>query len=259
MGESGPLRLIDAHCHLNLPEFDHDRDRVVDEARKSGVVAIVDSGLGPDYGTKALALAEKFRGYVFPTVGLEPYNLGEEAFERVVALVRENEKGIVGVGEVGLDYYWNRDEGERRMQRSRFKAFIDLSKELDLPLIVHSRSAGKYAIQTLEEEGADRVLLHAFDGRVGSAMAGVELGYYFSIPTSVWVSRQKQKLAKRLPLSSIMVESDSPVLSPLKEGRNEPSNLLYAVRKIAEIKGVDEEDVAEETLRNASGFFSLEV
>lgn len=92
-------------------------------------------------------------------------------------------------------------------------------------------------MQILEEERTERVLLHAFDGSLGWALAGVKLGYHFSIPTSVWHSSQKQKLAKHLPLDRIMVESDSPVLSPFQRGRNVPANLAYAVKKIVKLKG----------------------
>ncbi|RLI08208.1 hypothetical protein DRO32_02655, partial [Candidatus Bathyarchaeota archaeon] len=127
-----------------------------------------------------------------------------------------------------------------------------------LPLVVHSRSAGKYAIQVLLEEGYDKVLMHAFDGRVGWALRGVrEGGFYFSIPTSVVRSQQKRKLAKALPLENLMVETDSPVLGPEKGVRNEPANLPLAVREVASIKGVGEGEVAGITFENAVRFFGL--
>ncbi len=253
------MRLIDAHCHLDLPEFDSDRVEVIESAKNKGVSAIVDSGLGPTYGRKALELAKSFSGYVFPTLGLEPYNLSSDDFDSVISLIRASSDMIVGIGEVGLDYYWRKESSERQVQIDRFKSFISLAKELDLPLVIHSRSAGKYALRILKDEGAKWVLMHAFDGKVGWALMGVDAGYYFSIPTSVWMSRQKQKLVKHLPLSHLMLESDSPVLSPFGEGRNEPSNLTYALKKVAEIKRVDEEVVERETCRNAMSFFKLNI
>lgn len=251
------MRLVDVHCHLDMPEFDGDRERVIASARGKGVVAVVNSGLGVEGGRKALDLAGRFPGYVYATLGLEPSNLDGEEFEGVRRLILDNREGIVGVGEVGLDYYWTRGERDREIQRGRFRSFIRLAGDLGLPLVVHSRSAGRYALQVLEEEGAERVLMHAFDGRVGWAMEGVRLGYYFSIPTSVWHSHQKQRLARQLPLSCLMLESDSPVLSPVRGERNEPANLVYALRKVAELKETNEATVEEETLRNAASFFNL--
>jgi len=251
------MPLIDVHCHLDLPDFDGDREMVIRKAKEEGIVAIINSGLGSVSGCKTLRLAEEFHGYIYSTLGLEPYNLDGEEFWEVERLIRENRGTIVGIGEVGLDYRWTRGEEARRLQRDRFRSYIHLAKELDLPLIVHSRSAGKYALQILEEEGAERVLLHAFDGSLGWVMAGVKLGYFFSIPTSVWHSSQKQKLAKHLPLSHIMVESDAPVLSPFGRERNVPANLVYAVKKIGEIKGIEENIIKNETFQNAINFFQI--
>jgi len=251
------MPLIDVHCHIDLPDFDEDREMVIRKAKEKGIVALINSGLGSVSGRKTLRLAEEFHGYLYSTLGLEPHNLNEEEFGEVERLILENRRTIVGIGEVGLDYYWTRGEEARRLQGECFRSFIHLARELDLPLIVHSRSAGKYALQILGEEGAERVLLHAFDGSLGWAMAGVKLGYFFSIPTSVWLSSQKQKLAKHLPLSHIMVESDSPVLSPFGRERNVPANLVYAVKKIGEIKGIGEAIVENETFQNAVNFFQL--
>jgi TatD DNase family protein len=117
----------------------------------------------------------------------------------------------VAIGEVGLDYWVIKNESKKQLQRDIFSSFIDLSREVDLPLNVHSRSAGRHAIALLRERGASRVQLHAFDGKAASALPAVEAGYFFSIPPSVVRSPQKQKLVKRLPLSCLIVETDSPV------------------------------------------------
>ena len=137
------------------------------------------------------------------------------------------------------------------------KKFIQLAKELDKPLIIHSRSAGKYAIEILIEEEANHVLMHAFDGKWRYAQEGAKYGYYFSIPTSVVRSKQKQKLVRMLPLENLMVETDSPVLSPVQGERNKPSNLPYAIKKIAELKRNNFEEIAKITTENARKFFKL--
>jgi TatD DNase family protein len=161
----------------------------------------------------------------------------------------------VGIGEVGVDHWVVKDEAERDVQRKIFSRFVALSNELDLPLNVHSRSAGRAAIQLLRERGARRVLLHAFDGKASSAQEGVAAGYFFSIPPSVVRSPQKQKLVRALPLDRLLLETDSPVLGPDPAGRNEPRNTAVACRAIAQLKDVPPEEVARVTTANARALF----
>jgi TatD DNase family protein len=141
------------------------------------------------------------------------------------------------------------------VQEAILEEFVALSDELDLPLNVHSRSAGRHAIALLKSCNARRVLLHAFDGKAGTAAAGVEAGYGFSIPPSVVRSPQKQKLVRYLPLDCLLLETDSPVLGPDPAVRNEPANLAIACRAVAELKGVSPETVARVTTDNARRLF----
>ena len=163
----------------------------------------------------------------------------------MIDFIRKEQKKLVAIGEVGLDYWVIKDETAKETQRGIFGQFIDLSLELDLPLNVHSRSAGRHAVAMLIERGAQKVQLHAFDGRAGAAMPAVEAGYFFSIPPSAIRSRQKQKLVKQLPLSCLLIETDSPVLGPAANERNEPANLIISLNAIAEIKNVPKEQIME--------------
>ena len=253
------LVLVDAHCHLQDSEFDGDRDVVLRRARDFGVYAVVTSSLSYEEGLAALELSRKYKGFVYVSLGLDPAELDDSEVEAVRRLIVEHCREIVAVGEVGLDYYWVREHALRELQKRLFLGWLSLGEELGLPVVVHSRSAGKYAVQIVLESGYRRVLMHAYDGRVGWAQKAAKEGVYFSIPTSVWHSRQKQKLVKALPLESLMVETDSPVLSPIKGRRNEPANLIYAVQKIAEIKGVSPEEVAEITTENAINLFKIKI
>jgi len=251
------LRLVDAHAHLSDSSFEADLDIVVLKARESGLVAIVDCGLGPEGGLRSLSISERFRGYVYSTIGIDygaPFSVRQED---VVRLILDNRSRLIGIGEVGLDYYTVKTREERARLVEVFEKFIELSEKLGLPIIVHSRSAGRDAINILVEKNARRVLMHAFDGKASYAMKGVEAGFFFSIPPSIVRSPQKQKLAARLPLENLLLESDSPVLGvdPLK--RNEPANIVFSLREIARIKKVDLEIVAEETTRNAHRLFGL--
>ena len=254
------LRLVDAHCHLHEEAFDADREAVIERARRAGVVAMLTSSLNLAEAEKALELARAHEGVVFACLGFDPTLEDERELAAVMEFVRQHadEEAVVAVGEVGLDYYWVREQAAREAQVERFRVWIRLAEELGLPLVVHSRSAGKYVIQVLLQEGYDRVLMHAFDGGVGWALKGAqEGGFYFSIPTSVVRSRQKQKLAKRLPLEHLLVETDAPVLAPVRGERNEPANLPVAVEAVAELKGLSVEEVAEATYENAKELFGL--
>ena len=148
-----------------------------------------------------------------------------------------------------------RGEKDRELQQEIFKGFIGLARELDLPLNVHSRSAGREAIDLLIKAGAARVQMHAFDGRASTARPAVEAGYFFSIPPSVVRSRQKQKLVKQLPLTCLLVETDSPVLGPEPAVRNEPANLMLSLQAIAAIKSLPIQAVMEAVAANTTRLY----
>ena len=241
--------IIDSHAHLADPSFDGDREEVIQRAVDLGVVAIVTVSETCADAVRTLSLASR-HPLLKPAAGLYPTALDMDQVEEMVGLIHKERERIVAIGEVGVDYWAVKDEGERDIQRRIFIKFIRLANELALPVNVHSRSAGKEAIRLLLESGAQRVQLHAFDGKWGSALTAVDAGYFFSIPPSVVRSRQKQKLVKQMPLRSLLVETDSPVLGPSPHERNEPSHIVSAVDAIAEIKGLKREKVIEAVYEN---------
>ncbi len=248
--------LVDTHAHLCDPSFDPDRSLVLSRARSAGVVAFVAVAEGLEDSRRNLALAAELPG-VLAAVGQHP-SAGKltdardlDGFDSVAALIREAPDRFAAIGEIGMDFWIAQEESDREAQRALFERFVLLAQEVDLPLNVHSRSAGRPVIEILLRMGARRVQLHAFDGRASTAMPAVEAGFLFSIPPSLVRSRQKQKLVERLPMSSLLLESDSPALGPEPEARNEPANLLAAVRAIAEIKRVSEAEVRRATSANA--------
>lgn len=248
-GKSG-MSLIDCHAHLVDPVFDADREEVLARARRAGVEQVVIVGETLEDAHRNLELAEGHDG-LLPEAGLYPTHLDPMQAERIETLIRAERERLVGIGEVGLDHWKVREEKDRELQREIFRRFVRLSNELDLPLNIHSRSAGRHVVALLLEERARPAQLHAFDGKPAAALPAVEAGHFFSIPTSVVRSRQKQKLVGRLPLSCLLLETDSPVLSPDPGSRNEPANLLRALAAVAEIKGLDPSEVAEATRNNA--------
>jgi TatD DNase family protein len=237
-----PRSIVDTHAHLADPAFEGDLEAVLDRARQAGVEAVV--AVSEDYedAERVLALARS-HPMLRPALGLYPGRAAPGRADRVVWLIRERRAELVGIGEVGLDHWLAKDEEARGEQRRSLERFVDLALELDLPLNVHSRSAGREVIDLLVARGARRVQLHAFDGRASTAQAAVEAGFLFSVPPSIVRSQQKRKLLRRLPLECLLLESDSPVLGPVAGERNEPAKVLDAAREVALLKGIALEEV----------------
>lgn len=241
--------IVDTHAHLCDAVFDMDREVVLERALKTWVSTIVAVGEDLADAEKNVALAAEY-SMIRPAAGLYPTHLDLDVAEQMRFFIRRHRDKLVAVGEVGLDYWIVKEESKREIQRDIFRSFIKLSKELALPLNVHSRSAGRHAVSVLLEAGAVKVQLHAFDGKVSAAMPAVEAGFFFSIPPSVVRSEQKQKLAKSLPLSCLLIETDSPALGPVPQERNEPANALVALRTIAELRGITVDEAAETVAEN---------
>lgn len=220
---------------------------------KSGIEVIVTSSLSLPDLKKALDVAKIYKN-VKVAAGFNPLNLSIEDAEELAHEVKRVRSEIVAVGEVGLDYFSVRGQ-DREKQVEIFRFWINVASELKLPLIVHSRSAGKYALEVLMREGYDRVLMHAFDGSSGWALKGASKGFLFSIPPSIVRSQQKIKLVKAIPIDCLAVESDAPVLGPEATTRNEPSNVIVAATKIAEIKKIDLTEACEILYSNSKSFF----
>lgn len=243
------VKTVDTHAHICDEAFDADRGGVLKRAEESGVVAVIAVGEDLSDARRNLELALE-HPILRPAAGLYPTHLDPGQAEAMAAFIRRERGRLYAIGEVGLDYRAVKEDAEREIQRVIFADFIALARELDLPLNVHSRSAGHYTLDLLLSEGAQRVQLHAYDGRLGPALEGARAGYFFSIPPSVLRSRQKQKLVKGLPLSCLLAETDSPVLGPQPAQRNEPANVLLVVDAIAEIKGKARQEVLEALLEN---------
>ena len=250
------LALTDTHAHMCDAGFDPDREDVLARAAAAGVRAIVAVGEDLSDAKKNLALARQFP-ILKPAAGLYPTYLDPFLADNMVAFIRANRASLAAIGEVGLDYWVVKEEAERRVQKEIFSSFIRLSLELDLPLNVHSRSAGRHAVDLLLQNGAKKVQLHAFDGKIAAARPALEAGFYFSVPPSIVRSRQKQKLVHHLPLACLLVETDSPVLGPEPQMRNEPANIMAAVRAVASIKEVPEERVIEAVVGNTKKLYGI--
>ncbi|XP_065488322.1 putative deoxyribonuclease TATDN3 isoform X2 [Caloenas nicobarica] len=280
---------VDCHCHLAAPCFQADVAAVVRAAEQAAVSALLVVSEQAGEFRSVVELSERcgahpcprrdgsdwrrgtcrplpwFPGFVLPCLGVHPVQEVSPEEQRSVTLkdldaalplIELYKDKLVGIGEVGLDFtprFASTDE-QKEGQRQVLIKQIELARRLDLPLNVHSRSAGRPTINLLKEQGATKVLLHAFDGKPSVAMDGVKAGYFFSIPPSI-IRSEQQKLVKLLPLESMCLETDSPALGPEKQMRNEPKNIYIAAEYIAKIKGIPVEEVIEVTTQNALKVF----
>ncbi|XP_026142399.1 putative deoxyribonuclease TATDN3 isoform X3 [Carassius auratus] len=253
---------IDCHCHISAEDFDSDIDDVIQESKKAGLVALLAVAEHAGEFEKIIQLSQRFPGFVMPCLGVHPVQDPAqprgallEDLDAALPLIDKYKEDIVAIGEVGLDFtprVVNNDAG-KDSQRQVLIRQAEIAKELNLPLNVHSRSAGRPTIHLLKELGVENALLHAFDGKPSVAMEGVKAGYFFSIPPSI--VRSDQKLVKQVPLESMCLETDAPALGPEKQVRNVPRNISISAEYIAKIKGVPLEKVMEVTTQNALRLF----
>nr|XP_055027951.1 tatD DNase domain containing 3-like isoform X2 [Misgurnus anguillicaudatus] len=256
---------IDCHCHISAQDFDSDIDEVIEESKKVGLVALLAVAEHAGEFEKIIQLSQRFPGFVMPCLGVHPVQGQDPAQPRgavvqdldaALPLIDKYKEHIVAIGEVGLDFtprVVNSDAG-KDSQRQVLIQQANIAKQLNLPLNVHSRSAGRPTIHLLKELGIENALLHAFDGKPSVAMEGVKAGYYFSIPPSI-IRSDQQKLVKQIPLESMCLETDAPALGPEKQVRNVPQNISISAEYIAKIKGIPLEKVIEVTTQNALRLF----
>ncbi|XP_017331784.1 tatD DNase domain containing 3-like isoform X1 [Ictalurus punctatus] len=256
---------IDCHCHISSREFDGDIECVIEQSKKAGVLALVAVAEHAGEFEKIIQLSQRFPGFIFPCLGVHPVQEDSaqprgalpKDLDSAMPLIEKYKDHIVAIGEVGLDFtprIVSTDAG-KELQRQVLIRQVEIAKQLNLPLNVHSRSAGRPTIHLLKELGVENALLHAFDGKPSVAMEGVHAGYFFSIPPSIIRSEQKQKLVKQLPLENMCLETDSPALGPEKQVRNEPENITISAEYIAKTKGIPVEKVIEVTTLNALRLF----
>uniref|UniRef100_A0A3Q3RF02 TatD DNase domain containing 3 n=1 Tax=Mastacembelus armatus TaxID=205130 RepID=A0A3Q3RF02_9TELE len=254
---------VDCHCHISAGDFDK---IILFNFSKAGLLALIAVAEHAGEFDKIIALSQRFPGFIFPCLGVHPVQEVSPEHQRSASpqdldaaqpIIEKYKDHLVGIGEVGLDFTprYVSSETDKENQRQVLIRQAQIAKELDLPLNVHSRSAGRPTIQLLKDQGVEKALLHAFDGKPSVAMEGVKAGYFFSIPPSIIRSEQKQKLVKQLPLENICLETDSPALGPEKQVRNEPRNISISAEYISKIKGVSVEKVVEVTTQNALKLF----
>ncbi len=238
--------LIDVHCHLDDERFDSDLPEVIARSRVSVIIA---NGINPASNRKVLGISRRFPS-VKPALGLFPLDALNCDVEAELEFIRSQRP--FAIGEVGLDYS---SDSDRERQKEIFSMAISLAKELDKPLIVHSRKAEADVIGMLEDSKANKVVMHCFGGSQKLLKRILDAGWYLSIPTSIYYDEHFQRIVARAPITQLLTETDAPLLGPVRGERNEPANISKGVRKIAEIKGMTFEDTENSIFMNYQRLF----
>jgi len=252
--------LIDTHCHLEMEEFDPDRDEVLKRAAIAGIKYIINIGSDREANIKGLELSSKYP-QVYSSIGIHPHDaetLTESLYNELRRWVKQPK--VVAIGEIGLDYHYLHSPKE--VQIEVFKKQIALARECSLPIVIHSREAKNDTLQILREEarGIEGVM-HCFSGDREMAKKAIEMGFYISIagPVTFHNARNLREIARLIPDEHLLIETDAPYLSPVprRGKRNEPSFLQYTASVMAELRGVSIQDIARITTLNAMRLFKI--
>jgi len=250
--------MIDIHCHLEQSDYDKDRQEIIQKCKV--LDAVITCCANPKHLELTLDMCEKNKGFIFCTLSIHPEyikELKQKEIDNYIELIKENSSKIVAIGETGLDYFWIKEDEWREKQKQLFVKFINLAKELNLPLVIHSRDAVEETIEILEKQGAKDVVMHMF-GANQLTKRVIDNGWYISVNTILLKSKKHKKVVRDCPIEKLMLETDSPWLSPWKnEKRNDPTAVREVAEKIAEIKKMHIEEVDKITTENAKRFFRI--
>ncbi len=263
--------MIDTHCHLEMDNFNPDREEVIKRAREAGIEAIITIGSDLEGNIGGLELSGKY-DFIYSSVGIHPHDakdFTEEIYSKLKEwatpphppLTKGGQQGgkVVAIGETGLDYHY--DNSPREIQQDVFRKQLTLSKEVDLPAIIHSREAKKDTLEIIKESGINKGVLHCFSGDMDMAEKAMAMGFYISIagPVTFKNARRLMEVAKAIPDDYLLIETDAPYLTPepFRGRRNEPSYLVHTARKIAELRGLSFEDLSRITTINAKRLFKI--
>ena len=251
--------IFDTHAHYDSGAFNADRDEVLSSLEEKGVGLVVNPGCEERSSRAALSLAEKFP-FVYAAVGIHPEDM-EGMTDESLATIRllASHKKCVAIGEIGLDYYW--DDTHKAEQKELFRAQLALAEELDLPVIVHDREAHADCMEITGEFPNARGVFHCFSGSAEMARELLRRGWYlgFDGPVTYKNARKAIEVLACTPPERILVETDSPYMSPvpLRGKRNDSSNLVYIIQKIAEVKGMTPQEIEQITWENGKRLFGI--
>lgn len=248
--------MIDVHCHLEQKDFDGDREKTIEKCRKE-IKSLVTCCAHPRDFEITMKMVTGNMGFVHASAGIHPSyvkEFGEKEISDFIEKIRKFRKHIVAVGETGLDFHWIKEKEWQEKQKGLFLEMIELSKELDMPLVIHTRDAMPETVKILETSDAKRVLFHLYGSRDFIPVI-IENNWSISIGPLIKQSKLHKKIARDMPLENIMLETDSPWFG--FGSRSDPTHIRIAAEKIAEAKGIEFEKVWKQCGKNAEKFFGL--
>lgn len=253
--------LFDTHAHLNAIQYEEDIVEVITRAVSESVTHIVVVGFDKDTIKRAIELTDQY-DMLYAAVGWHPVDaidMTEDDLKWIKELTSHPK--VVAIGEMGLDYYW--DKSPKEIQKEVFRKQIQLAKEVQLPIIIHNRDATEDVVKILQEEGASEVggIMHCFTGSLEVAKQCMDMNFYISFggPVTFKNAKKPKEVATEIPMERLLIETDCPYLTPhpFRGKRNEPSYVKYVAEQIAELKGLSVEEVAKITSDNAKELFGI--
>lgn len=260
------MEFFDSHSHYNDEKFNEDREKIIKDTFESGITKFVCAGYDIPSSLFSLELSKKYE-YIYSICGISPNDIPQseqelwKSIDEIIQIVKEkNSKKLVAIGEIGLDYYWNKENSD--LQKQAFIKQIELANEMKLPIVIHSRDASVDTIDIIRNHRVKKAgIFHCCQLNQELVRQALELGYYISFagPITFKNSKNAPDVVKMVPLDRILIETDSPYLSPEpnRGKRNDCRNVKYVAQKIADIKEISLEEVAKKTYENAMRIFEI--
>lgn len=256
--------IFESHAHYESEKYDEDRDQLLSSMKENGIEYVVNVGSSIHTSAQSIQLAEQYE-HVYAAIGVHPSDVPELDEDKFNWLKSQTEhKKVVAVGEIGLDYYWEKDEAKREEQKYWFRRQMELAREVDLPVIIHSREAAADTMQLMKEMHAEEIpgVVHCYSYSEELAEEFLKMGYYIGIGGVLTFKNSKKlkEVAKMLPMDRILLETDCPYLTPEphRGQRNSSLNIPYIVAELSRIKGISEEEIIAVTRENAKRMYRIE-
>lgn len=254
------MELFDSHAHYNDEKFEEDRDILIKEIYNEGVTKIVNAGYSLESSKKAIEIANNY-DFMYTTAGISPNdidNFKEENLREIEELAKNNK--VIAIGEIGLDYHWNTEN--KALQKEVFVSQIEIANKLELPIVIHTREAIYDTLDILKNTICSKKgVFHCCPLNIDLVREGLKLGFYISFagPITFKNSKNADEIIKMVPLDKMLIETDSPYLSPepVRGNRNDSRNVKYIAQKIADVKEITLEEVASATYNNAKSIFEI--
>lgn len=252
---------IDSHAHLDDERFDEDRIALIESLRENNIDLVINIGADMESSRASVKLSKEYDN-IYAAVGVHPHD-AQDVTETYLDELKDlsKEEKVLAIGEIGLDFYY--DNSPRDIQRKVFLDQLELARDLNLPVVIHTRDAAGETFEILKEACAKgtRGIMHCYSGSVEMALEYIKLGFYISLggPVTFKKARVPKEVAEVVPLDKLLIETDCPYLTPepFRGKRNEPKYVTYTAEAIAEIRGISIEELAEATSRNAREIFGI--